>query len=100
MPAFLFSSERSAISLTLLLLPPALVIYVVGIVFYRLVLHPLAKYPGPHLAAATKWWRTYKDCIEAWSFVHGIEKLHEIYGDVVRVGPNEVCERIWFNGIV
>jgi hypothetical protein len=56
-----------------------------SIVAYRLSpMHPLAKYPGPILARVTKLWG-------AWLAVNGeahlvYKKLHEQYGDVVRVG--------------
>lgn len=46
----------------------------------------LNKYPGPALAHFTDWLRFYKVWLrhpEQWHI-----KLHEKYGDVVRLGPN------------
>ncbi|KAJ4177296.1 hypothetical protein NW755_013918 [Fusarium falciforme] len=58
------------------------------IVLYRLLLHPLAGVPGPKIAAVNGLWRT-------WRYAHGkwhedILELHDKYGPVVRVAPNEV----------
>ena len=91
-----FPSEHSVTSVVLLAFLPAFATYVVWAIAYRLYLDPLAKYPGPRLAALTKWWRAYKDCVEGWSFVHGVEKLHGIHGDVVRIGPNEVWPEYYY----
>jgi hypothetical protein len=91
MSSFLFpSSEHPTLSIAFVVLIPALISYTLWTAVYRLYLSPLSKYPGPRLAALTKWWRTYKDCAEGWSFVHGVGKLHDIYGDVVRISPTEV----------
>ncbi|GJE95941.1 cytochrome P450 [Phanerochaete sordida] len=53
--------------------------------------HPLANYPGPLLAKLSKWWLVWKER-------HGkqhlyIQELHEQYGDVVRIGPNDISIR-------
>ncbi|KAI0265036.1 high nitrogen upregulated cytochrome P450 monooxygenase 2 [Gloeopeniophorella convolvens] len=59
---------------------------------YRLSpLHPLAKYPGPVMARASKWWAAY---VHSRGLMHRyVKSLHERYGDVVRVGPNELSIR-------
>jgi hypothetical protein len=58
---------------------------------YRLTLHPLASVPGPRIAALSNVWYAYhaKNGLVA----QLAKTLHEKYGPVVRVGPNEV----WFN---
>ena len=51
-------------------------------------LSPLKHVPGPYLAAWTAWWISYHDLAgDRTSILHN---LHERYGSVVRIGPNEV----------
>ncbi|KNB14140.1 hypothetical protein FOXG_13065 [Fusarium oxysporum f. sp. lycopersici 4287] len=81
-----------ASSLPILLQTSAVVGFLglVYIVYYR-YLHPLAKYPGPPLASVTNLWKTY----HLWNLhlPHTLVRLHEQYGDVVRVGPNDLSFR-------
>jgi len=59
---------------------------------YRLSpLHPLANYPGPFLGKVTKLWTVY---VVARGRAHiYYSQLHDRYGDIVRVGPNELSIR-------
>ncbi|KAL6803141.1 cytochrome P450 [Trichoderma sp. SZMC 28013] len=61
------------------------------IVLYRLFLHPLSRIPGPRLAAVSNVWHAYH-ARHGRMFELG-RTLHQKYGEVVRVGPNE----LWFN---
>ncbi|KAI9837891.1 MAG: hypothetical protein M1837_002681 [Sclerophora amabilis] len=61
-----------------------------GITIYRLVLHPLARYPGPKLAAATVMYEFYYDAIKGGMYVFEIQRMHEKYGPIVRISPNEL----------
>lgn len=56
------------------------VAYVLGLVFYRLYLSPISKFPGPKIAAITWWYELYYDVIRKGSYVFEIEKLHDKYG--------------------
>jgi hypothetical protein len=55
-----------------------------SIVIYRLVLHPLRKFPGPRLAAVSKIWHTMQ--LSNLQNQELMESLHLNYGDVVRTG--------------
>ncbi|KAF4986601.1 hypothetical protein FGRMN_10769 [Fusarium graminum] len=52
-------------------------------------LHPLSKVPGPKLAAATYLPEFYHDVILVGRYTHAIRKMHEKYGPIVRINPNE-----------
>ncbi|KAF5357171.1 hypothetical protein D9756_006863 [Leucocoprinus leucothites] len=57
---------------------------------YRLYFHPLAKYPGPALAALSDYYVAYYDLWMGGGLVKQLEKLHKTYGPVVRIGPNQL----------
>lgn len=57
-----------------------------SVIVYRLTLHPLAKYPGPPLAAITDIYLTYY--AYRGSRHLAFSRAHEKYGKYVRIGPN------------
>jgi hypothetical protein len=57
-----------------------LLIYVVGLAVYRLYLSPLARFPGPKLAALSNWYEFYYDVISQGKFTFHISDLHKQYG--------------------
>ncbi|GAB1317090.1 Cytochrome P450 monooxygenase [Madurella fahalii] len=67
-----------------------LFIYCTILVVYRLWLSPLAKFPGPKLAAATGWVEFYHDVVRTGKYVFEIRRMHKIYGPVVRINPWEL----------
>src|ERR1700753_952601 len=56
-------------------------IYLIGVAVYRLYLSPIAKFPGPKLAALSKWYELYYDVILKGQFSAHITELHKIYGE-------------------
>lgn len=69
----------------------ALLVLALTVALYRITFHPLARVPGPKLAAMSDFWYA-KNIVQGRMAKLGLE-MHKKYGDVVRVGPNEV----WFN---
>src|ERR1700761_6770824 len=56
------------------------VAYISSLVIYRLYLSPLARFPGPRLAAATAWYEFYHDAIRHGKYTFEIKRMHEQYG--------------------
>ncbi|KAJ5198876.1 hypothetical protein N7491_000557 [Penicillium cf. griseofulvum] len=67
-----------------------LVIYLAVKSIYRLYFHPLSKIPGPKLAAITSGYEFYFNVIKGGMFIWELERLHEIYGPIIRIAPLEV----------
>ncbi|KAL1755445.1 cytochrome P450 [Schizophyllum commune] len=66
-----------------------LAVYVVSVATYRLFFSPLSSIPGPWYAAVSDFWLTthvarLQQCMT-------VNKLFEIYGPVVRIGPNHIA---------
>ncbi|KAG8169791.1 hypothetical protein KVR01_000536 [Diaporthe batatas] len=65
-----------------------IVAYCLARAVYNLHFHPLARYPGPKLAAITDAWWAYSSITGKYPWI--IEKVIKQYGDVVRIAPNEL----------
>ena len=55
-------------------------LHLVGVAIYRLYFHPLARFPGPKLAALTKWYEFYYEVVLKGQFTFHIDDLHKKYG--------------------
>ena len=56
-------------------------LYLLSLTVYRLYLSPLAKFPGPKLAALTQWVETYYELrAPGGQFMWVYQKWHEQYG--------------------
>ena len=55
-------------------------LYTTSLIVYRLYLSPLAKFPGPTLAAATLWYEYYYDVVKRGRYTWRIAELHAQYG--------------------
>ncbi|KAH8810751.1 putative benzoate 4-monooxygenase cytochrome P450 [Xylogone sp. PMI_703] len=62
--------------------------FLLSICIYNLYFHPLSKYPGPFFARATRIYQIYWD-LTGVSHLK-IKELHDRYGSVVRIAPNEL----------
>ena len=58
----------------------ALSSYLLVLAAYRLFFSPLSKFPGPKLAALTRWYEFYYDVVLRGQFTFHIEDLHKRYG--------------------
>ena len=65
-------------------------LYVILLYTYRLTLHPLAKFPGPRLAAVTFWFELYHDFFRGGQYLFRIRDMHAKYGHIVRISPDEL----------
>lgn len=65
---------------TFVLFLSAWVLYVVYCAIWRLYLSPIARFPGPRLAALTHWYELYYDLVKGGKYVFKIRELHEQYG--------------------
>lgn len=62
----------------------------VSLAAYRLYFHPLSHIPGPKLAAATQWYEFYYDIVLKGQYMNQFLRLHEKYGPIIRISPNEL----------
>ncbi|KAK7222568.1 hypothetical protein V2G26_010571 [Clonostachys chloroleuca] len=79
-----------------LLLVGLAVIGVACVPIYNLFFHPLRKFPGPKLNAATR--IPYTRMMSSGQTHHKIHEMHQKYGDMVRISPNELSvqgEHVW-----
>lgn len=54
--------------------------YCIWVIIYRLYFHPLAKFPGPKLAAATGLYEIAWDYFGHGAYLFHCEQLHKKYG--------------------
>ncbi|KAI0298852.1 putative cytochrome P450 [Russula brevipes] len=57
---------------------------------YNVFFHPLSRFPGPRGAACTRWWLAYMELGRGVSLSTLRAELHQRYGDVIRIAPNEL----------
>lgn len=66
------------------------VIAYASIAVHRLFFHPLSRFPGPKLAALTRWYEAYYDVVQNGQYTFKIAKMHEKYGPIIRISPYEL----------
>ena len=57
-----------------------ILVYAACLAVYRLVFSPIARFPGPKIAALTGWYEFYYDFFQRGKYLFEIEKMHEKYG--------------------
>ncbi|KAI8942932.1 hypothetical protein NX059_000970 [Plenodomus lindquistii] len=83
-------SLHQALSAVLLLLEIG-VVYALGLAIYRLYFHPLRKFPGPKHYAISGLVFAIENSWKGRFAKEKILRFHEKYGDIVRIGPNQVA---------
>ncbi|KAL4804208.1 cytochrome P450 [Aspergillus unguis] len=64
--------------------------YTSALVAYRLWFSPLSKFPGSPLAKATFWYEFYYDWIKPGQYYLKIREMHQTYGPVIQITPEEI----------
>lgn len=86
---FFIPASNHSLFLSFLLTTSALLVaYFLSSAAYALTLHPLARFPGPRLCAASRL-PLWHACITGHQ-VQWMHSLHTRYGPVVRYGPNDL----------
>ncbi|KAF2728808.1 putative P450 monooxygenase [Polyplosphaeria fusca] len=75
---------------SLIFILAACLVYLLGTAICRLYLSPVSHIPGPRLAVLTFWYEFYYDVVLQGQYSFKIQQLHQIYGPVVRINPEEV----------
>lgn len=68
------------LSYPLTTLVAAYLVYLLGLVLYRLYFHPLARFPGPKYAAISRWHEFYYEVVKKGQFTFKVQELHKQYG--------------------
>lgn len=67
-----------------------LVLYKAAVYIRRLYFHPLSKFPGPQICAASRLYEFYWDSYKNGRLWSRLPELHDKYGPIIRIGPDEL----------
>ncbi|KAF7190245.1 Cytochrome P450 monooxygenase [Pseudocercospora fuligena] len=72
--------------------------YQIYLTIYRLFFHPLRRFPGPKLAAATRLVEHYYQIVQGGQFPYAYRKWHDQYGPIIRINPDElhIRDSAWY----
>ncbi|GKT94704.1 cytochrome P450 [Colletotrichum tofieldiae] len=107
MSIFIIPVETLSQSMTLASLIALPILYLLYLTVYRLLLSPIAHFPGPKLAAWTYWYEFWYDVVAEPEYTFKIGRLHEEYGSswprpssqsytdhpqgpIIRINPDEI----------
>ncbi|KAI2135411.1 hypothetical protein LOZ29_003921 [Ophidiomyces ophidiicola] len=65
-------------------------LYIACLVIYRLYFSPIAHFPGPLLPRITFWYEFYHNWFRTGEYYLRIREMHDKYGPIVRVSPEEL----------
>lgn len=57
------------------------VVWILGFILTRLYFHSLSKFPGPRIAALTRWYEFYHDVLRDGTYVKYYPELHQKLGN-------------------
>lgn len=86
----MYQVEELASLLSLQNITAIIAVYFGSLTFHRLFLHPLARFPGPKLAAITRYYEAYYDIVQNGQYTFKIVEMHKKYGPIVRISPYEL----------
>lgn len=66
------------------------IVYAIGLGIYRIWFSPIAHIPGPLIGRLTFWYEFYYDVGCRGQYVWRVKELHQQYGPIVRINPEEV----------
>ncbi|KAH7635578.1 benzoate 4-monooxygenase cytochrome p450 [Sordaria sp. MPI-SDFR-AT-0083] len=96
MPLYDVASESIHTSVRCILaLTSIWIAFHIAMAFYNVIYHPLRRIPGPKLAAATYIPELYWDVVRGGMYQRQILLMHEKYGPIVRINPDEVHCNDW-----
>jgi hypothetical protein len=78
--AYLGPSSTISIQHALLAIILTTLAWLICSAFYNVYIHPLARFPGPKLAAASKYWLAYQEFVRGISLSDLRDELHAQYG--------------------
>ncbi|EGE08994.1 trichodiene oxygenase [Trichophyton equinum CBS 127.97] len=78
---------------TLTRLAGSYILYSLGLIIYNLYFSPLSKFPGSKWVIATYWPEFYYDWWCNGKYLFEIEKMHNKYGPIIRINPEELSIR-------
>jgi cytochrome P450 len=58
------------------------------VIIYRIYFHPLSRFPGPKFWIVTR--LTFVQSMLRGNNIRDVSRIHEKYGDIVRIAPNEL----------
>lgn len=82
--------ESYSPSLVVLTIISALLLKNIAQAIYNLLHHPLRHFPGPKWATASRFDKCWQEVFRQRNWIDVLHSLHEQYGDVIRVGPNDL----------